>query len=374
MNVAVVGIGGTGSAALRFLAQAGHGATGFEQFTVGHTRGSSHGESRIIRYLYPDPLYTALIQDAYPLWHELELLSQEMLLVKTGGVFLDKAGSAEIQQTIASLDANALPYEVLLPADVKRRFPAIQLEDHETALFQKDSGFLRASACVQANVRIARTKGAVIHEETEVTAIEQIGKFVRIRTGNGVDQIFDRVIVTAGPWIGRLLKQVNLPLAVSRQYVAYLETPEGAEKKFAWGSFPIWIDTGSEELFYGFPNDTVLPGIKISTHKVGPDADERDLPPDAAPEEWLEAVRTYARRRFPKLSGRILTSIPCLYTNAPNEDFIVDKVNDSIWMVSGCSGHGFKFTVLLGKIAATLSTDGTYEHDISRFLLDRKSG
>ena len=90
MDVAVIGIGGTGSAALRFLAKAGHSATGFEQFTIGHTRGSSHGESRVIRYLYADPLYTALIQDAYPLWRDLERSCNERLLVKTGGIFLTR--------------------------------------------------------------------------------------------------------------------------------------------------------------------------------------------------------------------------------------------------------------------------------------------
>ena len=71
MNIAVIGLGGTGSAALRFLAAAGHKVTGYERFEIGHKRGSSHGNSRIIRYAYPDPLYTNLMTAAFPLWEEL---------------------------------------------------------------------------------------------------------------------------------------------------------------------------------------------------------------------------------------------------------------------------------------------------------------
>ena len=372
MDIAVIGMGGTGSAALRFLASAGHSTSGFEQFTVGHSRGSSHGESRVIRYLYPDPLYTGLIQDAYPLWRDLGKLSGESLLVKTGGIFLDKDGSKEIAETIASLEANDCPYELLTPSQSAKRYPAIHVDKDEVALFQKDTGFLRASACVKANVRLAKSNGAVIHENTNVVAVEQIGKQTRVRTSNGVDQIFDRVIVTAGAWMGTFLKSLSLPLSVSRQYIAYLETPEDPQRRYERGKFPIWIDTGSPDLFYGFTNDGRLPGIKISTHSLGPAADETHIPPETAPQEWLDRVKTYAAHRFPKLSGRVLLSTPCLYTNAPNEDFILDKIQDSIWMVSGCSGHGFKFTVILGKIAADLCTDGHYDRDISRFALAGK--
>jgi len=374
MDVAVIGIGGTGSAALRFLAKAGHSATGFEQFTIGHTRGSSHGESRVIRYLYADPLYTALIRDAYPLWQDLERSSKERLLVKTGGIFLDKEGSSEIERTIASLEENQCPYQLLTPDQVHQRYPAFHVDKGEVALFQADTGFLRSSACVKANVRIARANGAVIHEETHVTAVQQLGKHVKITTANGVDQIFDRVIVTAGAWMASLLRDVGLPLVVSRQYVTYLDTPERGHSRYTLGSFPIWIDTGSEDLFYGFPNDGVLPGIKISTHALGPAVDQSEIPPKEAPKEWLDKVREYAIHRFPKISGKVLQSIPCLYTNAPNEDFMLDKVQESIWMVSGCSGHGFKFTVLLGKIAAELATGGCYNRDISRFALSGKRG
>src|SRR5687768_13872058 len=111
MKIAVIGVGGTGSVALRFLAQAGHEAIGFEQFTLGHANGSSHGESRIIRYTYPDALYTQLMADAYPLWDALENEADEELFVRCGGLYFGAQDSPKIVSTEQALCQNALPYE-----------------------------------------------------------------------------------------------------------------------------------------------------------------------------------------------------------------------------------------------------------------------
>jgi len=368
MRVAVVGIGGTGSAALRFLAKAGHDAVGFEQFRSGHDRGSSHGETRIIRYLYPDPFYTRLMGEAYPLWAALEEAAGEELLVRCGGLLFGPEGHARISETEAALVANGLPYQRLEPRAVGDRFPAIQLQPGEAALYQPDTGFLRASRCVRANVRLAVEHGARLREDAPVRRVEPRGEEVVVET-DADTEAFDRVILSAGAWISRFAAGLDLPLRVSRQQVVYLKIARNADW-FAPGRFPVWID--ATERHYGLPSDGVIDGVKMAAHHLGetvdPDHVRREV--DAS---YLEEMAAFGTRRFPDLAPVITHAHTCLYTNAPNEDFILDRLPQSpnVWLVSGCSGHGFKFTVLLGKIAADLAAGKGYPRDLSRFALSR---
>lgn len=391
----MIGIGGTGSAAARFLASAGHEVVGFEQFRIGHERGSSHGESRIIRYTYADPLYTQLMSEAYPLWAALEAEAREELFVRCGGLYFGRADHRDLDAVAEALGACGLPFEDLTPREVGARFPAFRLGPNERAIFQEASGFLRATRCVLANARLARARGATIREETVVRAAEPVGGGgrgveVRIeRSGAGSDAggtdrgaggetlRFDAAIVTAGPWMGRLLARLGLPLTVTRQEIVYLRVARNAER-FAPARFPVWIDAGA--LMYGIPTDGRVEGVKVGAHHLGEVVDP-DRPARAVEEAAVRRVAAYAAARFPDLAAEATHAQACLYTNTPDEDFILDRVPGApdIWLVSGCSGHGFKFTVLLGKVAAELATEGAARagggaldgRDLARFALAR---
>ncbi|MBC8137419.1 MAG: N-methyl-L-tryptophan oxidase [Fibrella sp.] len=367
MKIAVVGVGGTGSAACRHLAKAGHIVVGYEQYRVGHTRGSSHGESRIIRHTYSDPLFTQMMGDAYPLWAALEEEAREELFVKCGGVLIAPQGHQDLRETLASIESVGLPFEELTADETRSRFPAFRLEPDEIALYQRDSGFLRATRCVQAQARIAEARGARIREETRVSEIvSRSGKPV-VRTDCGDEECFDGVIVTAGAWMGKLLHHLKLPLSVERRQVVYLKIARSPEH-FTPERFPIWID--ARTLYYGFPADGVVDGIKLASHIAGdmvdPDADRRE--PEA---NIVVEAAAIAARRFPDVSDQASFTQVCLYTNTVSEDFVMDYAPDlpNVYLVSGCSGHGFKFTVLLGKIAADRVTGGMYGRDLSRFAL-----
>lgn len=369
MKIAVVGVGGTGSAACRHLAKAGHVVVGYEQFRVGHRLGSSHGESRIIRYTYPDLLFTEMMGDAYPLWEGLEREAQEELFVRCGGVLIGPERHSDLRETRASIAAAGLPFQEMSASETQNRFPAFRLEPDEIALYQKDSGFLRATRCVRAQARIAEEYGAEIREETVVAEIVSVRGKPVVRSASGDEEMFDAVIVTAGAWMGKLLQRLELPLSVERRQVVYLQIARSAEN-FLPERFPIWID--ARTLYYGFPSDGVIDGIKLASHVAGgvvdPDTDGR------VPEETIiaEAVEI-ASRRFPDVSDQTAFTQVCLYTNTASEDFIMDFVPDlpNVYLVSGCSGHGFKFTVLLGKIAADSVTGKAYPRDLSRFALSR---
>jgi sarcosine oxidase len=369
MRVAVIGTGGTGSAALRFLAKAGHETVGFEQFTIGHDRGSSHGDSRIIRYTYPDPLYTHLMADAYPLWDALEQESGEELFVRCGGLFIGHPEHKEMVETARSLEENRLPYEMLSPEAVQERFPAFRLQPHEAGLYQQSSGFLRASRCVHANIRIAVENGATLYENAPVKEIKRHRDRVVVATQTGIEEAFDRVIVTAGAWIGDLFGHLRLPLTVTRQQVVYLAVEEPMSA-FEPPRFPIWVDVDS--WWYGFPLEGRYPGVKLACHQHGdtvhPDRVNREVD-----RSYVEEAARYARVRLQGVSDRLLHGVVCLYTNTPDEDFLLDRVSgmEGVWLVSGCSGRGFKFTLLLGKIAADLATGRDCGHDLQRFSIAR---
>ena len=370
MKVAVVGVGGTGSAAARFLARAGHETVAFEQFEVGHAQGSSHGQSRIIRYTYSDEVYTRMMGEAYPLWRALEEDAGEPLLARTGGVFFGDSDGPVLASARAALDVNRVPYELLTADETRRRFPALRLADGETALHQPDMGFLRATACVRANVRLARALGADVRERTPVRDVTQQGDKAIVTTEAGEEYACDRVLVTAGPWMGWLLDALRLPLRVTRQQVVYLKPEDGAARDFQADRLPVWIDADAN--VYGFPSDGRIEGVKLASHNLGEEAD-----PDAArrPPDTSYAVQMadYAAARFHGLARQVTHAETCLYTNTPDEDFIVDSVPDMpyVWLVSGCSGHGFKFTVLLGKLAAEAATLGVTPPYLSRFALSR---
>ncbi|CAF1262668.1 unnamed protein product [Rotaria sordida] len=375
MKIAVVGLGGTGSAALRHLARSGHQVVGYEQFHIGHVHGSSHGESRMIRYTYPDLLYTQLVGDAYRLWDKLEKDAQEELFVRCGGLYFGHKDNPDIAATERSLIDAQLPYDRLNAEEIKVKYPAFQLQPDEVALYQKDSGFLRATRCVQANIRLAKAYGAIVHERTpviEIVSSSENGKIlVRCSSDDTIDEEFDRVIVTAGPWMSRLFKDLNLPLRLTRQQIVYLNINDHEEYFQADGTFPVWIDCDANNC-YGFPSDGQIEGIKLASDDLGETITDLDAHRRPVDDDYIDQMRQYAEKRFPNLGKNVTHSQTCIYTNTPNADFIIDHVPNqpNIFLVSGCSGHGFKFTILLGKIIAMLAIgDEKYERDLSRFQI-----
>lgn len=339
----MVGVGAVGSAACRFLAEAGADVVGFERFEIGHGFGSSHGESRVIRYAYPDPLYTKLMVRAYALWDELETRAGEELLVRCGGLFFGPRAHPELAEIEAALQINRVSYESLTPDALAERFPAIHLDADERALWQADAGFLRASAVVNANVRLAREAGAEIRENAPVDDLREL-------------ENFDRVIVTAGAWTPRLFPDLNLPLTVTRQQVTYLsgDLP----------GYPVWID--AESYWYGFPSDGRIPGVKLARHVAGEVFDPAQVDRTPTQKDDDEA-RAYAARRFSSLGPDVTHHAVCLYTNTPSEDFLLAPTDERTLLVSACSGHGFKFSVLSGRLAAGWALGDTLPQELERF-------
>ena len=368
MKIAVLGIGGSGSAALRFLAQSGHEATGFEQFSLGHSRGSSHGQSRIIRYSYPDSFHTKLMARAYELWDDLERETGENLFVRCGGITFGPPDEPRVKNTRASLESAGLGYDFLSRDAASERFPALDIGAGNVGIFQSKSGFLRSSDCVLAQANAAQKLGATLHENTPGLALEETASGIHVSTREKTET-FDAAICTAGPWMGKLLPHLKLPLETALRQVVYLGIARN-EADFSPERLPVWIEKPAE--YYGFPSDGVVAGVKFASHGAGyafdPDESQRPLMPDA-----LAAAVKHVKTHFPDLGDEISFAQSCLYTVTPDELFILDYAPNSerIVVCSGCSGHGFKWTILLGKIAATLAQGERFDADLTPWRITR---
>jgi len=369
-DVVVVGLGATGSAALHRLAWRGQRVLGIEQFVPGHDRGSSHGETRIIRLGYFEhPSYVPLLREAYSAWRELETAAGRRLLTVTGILEFGAPGSELMRGTLASSRLHGLPHEVMDAAAVMRRFPPFRLPPDFIGVFQPDGGFLLAEPAVATQIAQAQAAGAQVRSTTRVLAVEPRGAGVRVTTSEGIIAA-GAAVVAAGPWVGRLLPDLVVPLRVTRQAVVWFAPAEGGP--FAPGAFPVFLAQTRHGVHYGFP---VLgsTGLKVAKHHhadetVDPDAVDRSV---SARDEAL--IRGFLAEHLPAGNGPRKAAATCLYTMTPDGDFVIDRLPGApqVIVASPCSGHGFKFAPVVGDIVADLLIDGGTRRDIARFALSR---
>ncbi|MYD11365.1 MAG: N-methyl-L-tryptophan oxidase [Chloroflexi bacterium] len=373
----VIGAGAMGSAATYYLRQRGQRVLLLEQFALDHRQGSSYGHSRIIRYAYDHPEYVELAKDTFPLWFDVQDKLGEQLVVQTGGLDFGPPGEASLEATIAAMRASGLPYELLTPAEASARFPQFRLADDFKALYQPESGFVKASKAVLGHINLAKAKGAVVKEGTAVTAIDVGSNSVAVSTANEAYSA-GRLIVTAGAWAKRLLQQtgLDLPLAPLRCQLNFMAPTEMAP--YQAENCPVWIAHVAglfPESIYGIPSHGGS-GFKIAFHggPAYPNPAEISREPD---EENVAALRPFMRAHIPGIAGApVRESRICLYTQTPDEHFIVDKHPEHAHVAigAGFSGHGFKFSTTVGKMLCEIALDGDTPHNDSLFKIARFTG
>ena len=366
----VIGVGGMGSAAAYHLARRGWKVLGLEQYDIPHELGSSHGYSRMIRYtLQEHPDYVPLVRRSYELWHELEDASGETLMVTTGSVRAGLAGSPFYKGARESCDVHNIPYEVLTAAEINQRFPGYRFPDEISSIYQADGGFVLPERCIVNHVLAAQEAGAEIHSQETVLGWEPGNDEVEVRTDR-TSYTARRLVVTAGAWAGKLVPALAEHAVPERQVLGWFE-PEKPEL-FRPDTFPVFGVLTEEGRYYGFPSYSV-PGFKIgrSHHllqKVDPDEMERDVH-----DEDEVILRQAVTRYFPLAAGRLIDRKTCMYTNTPDEHFMIGVLPEhpQVSVAAGFSGHGFKFASVIGEIMADLAQNGETDHDISLFRLDR---
>ena len=363
-----------GSAAVYHLSKAGAKTLVIERFSRGHTFGSSHGNTRIIRLVYDKPFYTELMKSSYACWRDLERESGRKLLFTTGSVTVAPVGHEYVINTRASLDAAGVESELLDKQEMASRLPQFRIEPHTMiALWQKDGGFLHASECISAHLDMAKNQGAEIRENTEVMTVDWKASSPVVVCK---DKRYEgkKVVATVGPWTKQLLPNLDLPLTVTRQQVVYF-TPND-KTRFLPTQFPVFIDVTRPTSFYGVP-DFEEKGVKVGVDGHGEDfettLDSCSRTPDSP---YVDFVHDFVAERMPDAAGEVSHAEVCLYTETPDKDFIVDLHPncENLAIAGGFSGHGFKFGSLVGKILSELALTGRSHYDISQFRLDRFSG
>ena len=336
IEVAVVGGGIMGLAATRALARAGRQVTCFEQFRIGHTRGSSHGTSRIFRLAYEDPEYAQSAGEALPLWRDLERESGEQLLHTTGS--LDVGGDLEGFHT--ALAGAGVDAQMLEADDMRRRFPTLRLPD-DIALFHAEGGVLHADRAAAAFARSAHAHGAEIAQETRVESLDRTERGVLLETSGGT-VVARAAVVAAGAWVRDLVDE--LPVNVTRETVAHF--------RLAQDGLPTVIDHEQPEIPVPLAHQATYAlaspgiGLKVGVHRSGAPADPGK---DGAPDRpVLDALVRWTRERYELLEPGPAFVETCLYTSTEDERFLVER-RGPIVVCSACSGHGFKFAPTLGK-------------------------
>lgn len=372
-DVVVLGVGGMGSAVTYELAKRGLSVVGIERNSIGHDRGSSHGLSRIIRLAYFEhPSYVPLLKRAFALWRELEAESGQTLLHVTGAIDAGVTGSRVFEGSLEACGVHGLTHEVLNPEQVHRRFPGYHLPDDCMAVYQPDGGFLEPEKCIHAFVDRAIARGARIMANAGARGWSRSGAGVTVELENETIHA-SQLVLCGGAWMPTLAPSLAHLLRPERQVVAWFEVEDTAA--FRLDRFPVFVMTTTNGTFYGFPEFGV-PGFKIGKYHhrsetVDPDSMDRTVhaSDEAVLRECVQSV-------FPAANGPVLRSSTCIFTNTPDEHFIIDRLPGApeVLVVSACSGHGFKFCSVVGEIVADLVTDGRSNHDLSLFRLDRFQG
>lgn len=356
----VVGAGINGLSAAYSLALRGVQVVVLDQFPAGHDRGSSHGFSRITRSTYSSSKYVELIQVAHSEdWPRLNAEAGENLLTPCPGCFFGpglnpyEASLRAVPEVLPQIDVLAVP-------EARRRFPHFRFPDSQRVIWDRTCAVVAASRAMETLRAAIVRRGGEIREECAVESLDLNGQPVGLNTNRGVLSA-ERVVVAAGSWCAGLVPELASRLRVAHQDVGYFQFAEASP--VAPGQFPVWLYAGADglagnESFYGLP-EFGRPGIKVARHRTGSQegGGSRELSQEARAD-----LDDFVGRQF-AYPADLCGYEPCIYTNTANEDFVIDyhPADKRVVLLSACSGHGFKFGPLSGRLAADL-------------LLDEKSG
>jgi sarcosine oxidase len=333
-------------------------ALGLDRFSPGHDRGSSHGRTRIIRQAYFEHAdYVPMLLEAYKLWDELGQLRGRKLLHEIGLLQLGPPQGVVVRGVLASAAQHGLPVEQLSAQEAMRRWRGFHVPEEMAGVYEHRAGYLEVEQCVIAHAEEAIRRGAELRSGETIQQWRADGSDYIVETDRDA-YTAGHLIIAAGPWAGDLLAELRLPLTVRRK-PQYWFRPQAPDLYQAARGYPAYLYELPEGIFYGLPAlDEV--GVKVAEHTGGAlVADPLALDKAVDPADFAR-VRGFASRYLPQLSAELAHHDPCLYTLSADEHFIVDchPRLARVAFAAGLSGHGFKFTGVLGKLLVELVLDG----------------
>jgi len=378
-DVIVIGVGSMGSSTCYQLAKKGYKVLGLEQFDIPHELGSHSGQSRIIRKAYGEASdYVPLLERAYENWKTLESETGTQVYYKTGLVYFGAKNDPFLATVKKSSSQYNIPVNSLTEKECKNKYPQFELPTDFERLEEPDAGLLTPERSILLFVQEALFKGAVIRTKEKVLEWKRENGTITVKTNKGTYQT-KKLVITAGPWAGKMIAIIAPKLKVTRQALAWVQPKKW--DNFVLGKFPCWNIINDGYDFYGFP---ILPvgkfgaplGLKLALHYPGGDATDPDKVNRNAKEADEKVLIQFLNKFMPDGYKNTLEMKTCLYTNTPDENFIVDYLpgfDKDVAIAAGFSGHGFKFASVIGEIMADLATNGSTQLPIG-FLHAQRFG
>ena len=370
-DVIVAGLGAMGSATAFHLAgRKGLKVLALDRHHPPHTLGSTHGGTRIIRETsFEHPRYVPLVRRAYECWRRMEAATGQHLLSVTGGVFIGAADGPFVAKSKESADIHEVAYEILSPAEIRRRFPAFRPDEASVGFYEPGAGILGPEQCVRACLDYAKAKGIAVRFDEPVTRWAVKGDGVTVTTPRGTYSA-GKLLLAAGPWMLDTLSRVGVPVTAER-IVMHWFAPTGDAALFDAARCPLALwEFGPNAAFASFPVEDGE--IKTTIHHGGEPTTADTVRRDVGADE-VAAMRAMLKRFLPGANGPHRRSAVCLYTNVAGGDFLIDThpAHEQVLLASPCSGFGFKFASAIGEVLAELLVDGTTQWDLRPFGIDR---
>ncbi len=370
-DVAVVGLGGMGSAILAQSAKRGASVIGLEQFTRAHDLGSSSGKSRMIRKAYfEDPAYVPLLLRAYDLWRELERGTGQELLRLTGLLMVGKEACEIIAGATRAAREHSLPLQSLTASEVRSRFPMLKILDEEVGVYEPDGGVLDPERAICAHLEVAEAAGAHMRFETAMESWEPAADGFSIRLADRTTVATRALVLSLGPWFKEALLKLGVTIRVQRNVQAWFEP---ATDVYSSPRFPPFLldREGLPAPLYGFPD--FGDGVKAAFHSHGDLTDASHLNREVDSARDIEPIIRAMEDWMPGAATVLRSAKPCLYTLTPDGHFVVDHhpEHPRLVLCGGFSGHGFKFAPVIGEIGADLALEQGSQHEIEFLSLRR---
>ena len=361
----VVGLGAHGSSTLYQLSKTDKKVLGIDRFSIGHNNGSSHGESRMIRFSYSNgEHYVPMLLRSKEIWNEIENESKESLLFQEGALFAGEEDHPTLIDAKESADKHNLEYDILSSTEVKKLYPQFVIGNNSIGFLDKTAGYLLSESCIRTFVNLADRNGAEILLDTPVTSIEPMDDKVIVQTNNQRYEA-EKVILTAGAYINELCPDFSKYLSLSRLVAGWFEPDDISH--YGPEDFPSFVLIEKDHYSYGFPT-IKIPGVKIgfsmskaqnlnSTREINREINDDDI---ASLRYWLE-------KYLPGVNGNIVQVGTCFGMSTPDRNFILGPhpKYPNIILGHACSGHGFKMSSAIGEILADLSQDRQIKFDLS---------